>query len=91
MAGMRGDKKKVIVEEFINFESEITLLTIKQKNGPTLFVNPIGHRQERGDYQESWMPARISPAQLKKAQKMAKKITDYLGGSGLFGVEFFLD
>lgn len=90
VAGMRGDKKKVIVEEFINFESEITLLTIKQKNGPTLFINPIGHRQERGDYQESWMPARISPAQLKKAQKMAKKITDYLGGSGLFGVEFFL-
>ncbi len=90
VAGMRGDKRKVIVEEFINFESEITLLTIKQKNGPTLFVNPIGHRQERGDYQESWMPARISPAQLKKAQKMAKKITDYLGGSGLFGVEFFL-
>jgi len=90
VAGMRGDKKKVIVEEFINFESEITLLTIKQKNGPTLFVNPIGHRQERGDYQESWMPARISPAKLKKAQKMAKKVTDYLGGSGLFGVEFFL-
>lgn len=90
VAGMRGDKKKVIVEEFINFESEITLLTIKQKNGPTLFVHPIGHRQERGDYQESWMPARISPAQLKKAQKMAKKVTDYLGGSGLFGVEFFL-
>ena len=90
VAGMRGDKKKVIVEEFINFESEITLLTVKQKNGPTVFVNPIGHRQERGDYQESWMPARISPAQLKKAQKMAKKVTDYLGGSGLFGVEFFL-
>lgn len=90
VSGMRGDKKKVIVEEFINFESEITLLTVKQKEGPTLFVNPIGHRQERGDYQESWMPAKISPAQLKKAQKMAKKITDYLGGSGLFGVEFFL-
>ena len=90
VAGMRGDKVKVIVEEFIRFESEITLLTIKQKKGPTLFVNPIGHRQERGDYQESWMPARISEAQLKKAQKMAKKITDYLGGSGLFGVEFFL-
>ncbi len=90
VAGMRGDKKKVIVEEFINFESEITLLTVKQKNGPTVFVDPIGHRQERGDYQESWMPARISPAQLKKAQRMARKVTDYLGGSGLFGVEFFL-
>ncbi len=90
VAGMRGDRKKVIVEEFIKFESEITLLTIKQKKGPTLFVNPIGHRQERGDYQESWMPARITPTQLKNAQKMAKKITDYLGGAGLFGVEFFL-
>ncbi len=88
--GMRGDKKKIIVEEFIPFESEITLLTIKQKKGPTLFVKPIGHRQERGDYQESWLPARISPAQLKKAQAMAKKVTDHLGGSGLFGVEFFL-
>ena len=90
VSGMRGDKHKVIVEEFIHFESEITLLTIKQKSGPTLFVNPIGHRQERGDYQESWIPAKISAAQLKKAQKMAKKITDYLGGAGLFGVEFFL-
>lgn len=90
VAGMRGDKAKVIVEEFIKFDSEITLLTIKQKRGPTLFINPIGHRQERGDYQESWIPARITPTQLKKAQKMAKKITDYLGGAGLFGVEFFL-
>lgn len=90
VAGMRGDKSKVIVEEFIPFESEITLLTIKQKKGPTLFVHPIGHRQERGDYQESWMPARITPTQLKKAQGMAKKVTDYLGGAGIFGVEFFL-
>jgi phosphoribosylglycinamide formyltransferase 2 len=90
VAGMRGDTQRVIVEEFINFESEITLLTIKQKKGPTLFVKPIGHRQERGDYQESWLPARISPLQLKKAQKMAKKVTDHLGGAGLFGVEFFL-
>jgi phosphoribosylglycinamide formyltransferase 2 len=88
--GMRGDKKKVIVEEFIPFDFEITLLTIKQKKGPTLFVNPIGHRQERGDYQESWMPARMTAKQLKAAQKMAKKVTDYLGGSGLFGVEFFV-
>lgn len=88
--GMRGDKQKVIVEEFIPFESEITLLTVKQKNGPTLFVNPIGHFQERGDYQESWMPARLTPAQLKKAQVMAKKVTDYLGGAGIFGVEFFV-
>ncbi len=88
--GMRGDTKKVIVEEFIKFESEITLLTIKQRKGPTLFVNPIGHRQERGDYQESWMPAEIKPMQLKAAQKMAKKVTDHLGGAGIFGVEFFL-
>lgn len=90
VAGMRGDKAKVIVEEFIKFDSEITLLTIKQKKGPTLFVAPIGHRQERGDYRESWLPARMSPLALKKAQKMAKKVTDHLGGAGLFGVEFFL-
>lgn len=90
VAGMRGDKCKVIVEEFIKFDFEITLLTIKQKRGPTLFVAPIGHRQERGDYQESWLPAKMSPALLKKAQKMAKKVTDYLGGAGIFGVEFFV-
>lgn len=90
VAGMRGDKCKVIVEEFIDFDFEITLLTIKQKRGPTLFVSPIGHRQERGDYQESWMPAKMSPALLLKAQKMAKKVTDYLGGAGIFGVEFFV-
>lgn len=90
VAGMRGDTRKVIVEEFIPFESEITLLTIKQKKGPTLFVRPIGHRQERGDYQESWLPAKLSPSQLKKAQAMAKKVTDFLGGAGLFGVEFFV-
>lgn len=88
--GMRGDKCKVIVEEFIKFDFEITLLTIKQKRGPTLFVAPIGHRQERGDYQESWLPAKMSPALLKKAQKMAKKVTDFLGGAGIFGVEFFV-
>lgn len=90
VAGMRGDTRKVIVEEFIKFESEITLLTIKQKQGPTLFVKPIGHRQERGDYQESWLPARVSAGQLRKAQAMAKKVTDFLGGAGIFGVEFFL-
>ncbi|MBY0316394.1 MAG: formate-dependent phosphoribosylglycinamide formyltransferase [Bdellovibrionales bacterium] len=88
--GMRGDKTKVIVEEFIHFEYEITLLTVKQRKGPTLFVDPIGHRQERGDYQESWLPAKMKPALLKKAQKMAKSITDALGGAGLFGVEFFV-
>jgi phosphoribosylglycinamide formyltransferase 2 len=89
-AGMRGDQRRVIVEEFIDFELEITLLTVRQRKGPTLFVAPIGHRQERGDYQESWMPARIKPALLKRAQRMAKKVTDRLGGAGLFGVEFFV-
>jgi phosphoribosylglycinamide formyltransferase 2 len=88
--GGRGDKAKVIVEEFIHFDFEITLLTIKQKRGPTLFVRPIGHRQERGDYQESWLPCKMSAAQLAQAQKMAKKVTDRLGGAGLFGVEFFV-
>lgn len=89
-AGMRGDRKKVIVEKFIPFELEITLLTIKQLKGPTLFAPPIGHRQERGDYRESWTPAKISKSQLEKAKAMAKKVTDHLGGAGLFGVEFFI-
>ncbi len=88
--GMRGDKVKVIVEQFIPFDLEITLLTVKQKSGPTRFVQPIGHRQERGDYQESWMPARIGKGQFLQAQKMAKKVTNALGGAGLFGVEFFI-
>lgn len=88
--GARGDQAKVIVEEFIKFEQEITLLTIKQQQGPTLFVQPIGHRQERGDYQESWLPAKVSPHQLAQAENMAKIVTDRLGGAGLFGVEFFL-
>lgn len=88
--GMRGDTVRVIVEEFIRFDLEITLLTIKQKKGKTLFVAPIGHRQERGDYQESWLPARMTKKQIAKAQKMAKKVTDHLGGAGLFGVEFFI-
>ena len=87
---MRGDQKRVIVEEFINFELEITLLAVKQYNGPTLFVEPIGHRQERGDYQESWLPARLDSKLLTRAQDMAKKMTDRLGGAGVFGVEFFI-
>jgi len=90
VSGMRGDKVRLIVEEFIHFQSEITLLTVKQKKGPTLFLDPIGHVQKRGDYQESWMPAKISKPLLKKAQSMAKKVTDHLGGAGIFGVEFFL-
>ena len=90
VAGMRGDKQIVIVEEFIRFESEITLLTIRQLDGSVVFAPPIGHLQERGDYQESWMPARISPTHLKAARAMAKKVVNRLGGAGIFGVEFFL-
>ncbi len=90
IAGSRGDSQKVIIEEFINFEIEITLLTIKQWNAPTIFCPPIGHRQERGDYQESWQPAEISPAQIMAAQAIATTVTDALGGAGVFGVEFFI-
>jgi phosphoribosylglycinamide formyltransferase 2 len=88
--GSRGDSQKVIIEEFINFEIEITLLTIKQWNAPTIFCPPIGHRQERGDYQESWQPAEITPTQMLDAQAIATKVTDALGGAGIFGVEFFI-
>lgn len=90
IANSRGDSQKVIVEEFINFEIEITLLTIKQWNAPTIFCSPIGHRQERGDYQESWQPAEISENMIVEAQEIAKKVTDALGGAGIFGVEFFI-
>ncbi|MBE8967587.1 formate-dependent phosphoribosylglycinamide formyltransferase [Nostocales cyanobacterium LEGE 12452] len=90
IANSRGDSQKVIVEEFINFEIEITLLTIKQWNAPTIFCPPIGHRQERGDYQESWQPAEISDDKILKAQEIAIKVTDALGGAGIFGVEFFI-
>ena len=90
IAGSRGDSQKVIIEEFINFEVEITLLTIKQWEGNTLFCSPIGHRQERGDYQESWQPAAIAQTQILEAQAIAKKVTDALGGAGIFGVEFFI-
>jgi len=88
--GSRGDVIEVIVEAFVDFNSEITLLTITQNNNPTLFCAPIGHRQERGDYQESWQPALVSEKDLYEAQDMAEKITEALGGAGLFGVEFFL-
>lgn len=88
--GSRGDVVEVIVEAFVNFHSEITLLTVTQNNNPTLFCAPIGHRQERGDYQESWQPARVSDKDLDEAQDMARKVTEALGGAGLFGVEFFL-
>jgi phosphoribosylglycinamide formyltransferase 2 len=90
LAGARGAGARVIVEEFLRFELEITLLTVKQWHGPTLFCPPIGHIQERGDYQCSWQPAALGPAQLAQAQAMARRVTDNLGGAGLFGVEFFL-
>lgn len=90
MSGTRGDIKEVIIEEFIKFDSEITLLTVTQKKGRTLFCPPIGHRQERGDYMESWQPHPVSPKHLKEAQKMAAKVTKALTGSGIWGVEFFL-
>jgi phosphoribosylglycinamide formyltransferase 2 len=88
--GSRGDVVEVIVEAFVKFNSEITLLTVTQNNNPTLFCAPIGHRQERGDYQESWQPALLSDKDLYEAQDMAEKVTEALGGAGLFGVEFFL-
>lgn len=89
-AGARGDVKEVIVEQFIPFDSEITLLTVTQQNGPTLFCQPIGHVQKGGDYRESFQPAAISPEMLKDAQDMAEKITRALTGAGIWGVEFFL-
>jgi phosphoribosylglycinamide formyltransferase 2 len=88
--GSRGDIIEVIVEAFVNFHSEITLLTVTQHHNPTLFCAPIGHRQERGDYQESWQPALVSDQDLAEAQAMARTVTEALGGAGLFGVEFFL-
>lgn len=90
VAGSRGDVVEVIVEAFVNFNSEITLLTVTQNGNPTLFCAPIGHRQERGDYQESWQPAKVADKDLFEAQDMAEKVTEALGGAGLFGVEFFL-
>lgn len=100
LAGMRGDKCTVIAEEFIQFDYEITLLTVKQRasvgrrgRGKTVFVQPLGHRQERGDYQESWMPCPMKPALVRQAQRMAKRITDRIAGpegAGIFGVEFFV-
>lgn len=89
--GSRGDLVEVIVEAFVNFNSEITLLTVAQNNGlPTLFCAPIGHRQERGDYMESWQPAIVADDDITEAQRMAAAVTRALGGAGIFGVEFFL-
>ncbi len=90
LEGSRGDLMEVIVEEFISFEYEITLLTLTQNNGNTLFCPPIGHRQERGDYQESWQPMPMQDSFLKEAEEMALKVTHALGGAGIWGVEFFI-
>ena len=89
VANMRGDRKKVIVEEFVPFEYEITLLTVRTRDG-VIFCEPIGHRQERGDYQESWQPVPMPDTLLADAQVMAEKVVDNLGGYGIFGVEFFV-
>ena len=89
-SGKRGDQTEVIVEAFIRFNQEITLLTVTQQEGPTLFCLPIGHRQERGDYQESWQPAVVSASDIADAQDMAAKVTAALTGAGIWGVEFFL-
>ena len=90
MEGSRGDVKEVIIEEFIDFDSEFTLLTVTQKNGPTLFCPPIGHVQKKGDYRESWQPYKISDEALHQAQHMAEEVTRALTGAGIWGVEFFL-
>ncbi len=90
MEGSRGDVKEMIIEEFIHFESEFTLLTVTQKSGPTLFCPPIGHVQISGDYRESWQPYDISQKDLLQAQHMADKVTKALTGAGIWGVEFFL-
>lgn len=93
VANMRGDRQRVIVEQFIDFDYEITLLTVRHPGGVT-FCPPIGHRQERGDYQESWQPTPMSDAAIAKAQEMARKVVENLAGGGrgwgLFGVEFFV-
>ncbi len=86
----RGDIKEIIIEEFVSFHSEITLLTVTQQSGKTLFCPPIGHRQERGDYQESWQPIAISQQDYSDACDMAGKVTAALEGTGIWGVEFFL-
>lgn len=89
-AGKRGDQIEVIIESFVDFYAEITLLTVTQKNGNTLFCPPIGHRQERGDYQESWQPAYVKIEDLLEAERMAAVVTQALSGAGIWGVEFFL-
>jgi phosphoribosylglycinamide formyltransferase 2 len=88
--GGRGDGERVIVEAFVPFHTEITLLTLRERDGTTRFVEPIAHRQEMGDYRESWMPAGLAPEVIHEAEAMARAVTDRLGGAGIFGVEFFV-
>lgn len=88
--GARGDVMEVIVEQFIPFDYEITLLTVTQKNGPTLFCAPIGHVQKGGDYRESFQPRAMKPEHIAVAQDMAAKVTEALTGAGIWGVEFFV-
>lgn len=88
--GGRAGAGDVIVEGFVEFDLEITLLTVTQKSGPTLFCPPIGHRQEKGDYRESWQPCPLPPGGLAEAQAMAARVAENLGGAGLWGVEFFV-
>jgi len=89
VANMRGDRPRVIVEEYISFDSEITLLTVATANG-MIFCPPVGHRQEAGDYRESWQPAAIPREALQSARFQARKVVEALGGHGIFGVEFFV-
>ncbi|MDQ3478657.1 MAG: formate-dependent phosphoribosylglycinamide formyltransferase [Pseudomonadota bacterium] len=89
VANMRGDRPRVIVEEYIAFDSEITLLTVASRDG-VRFCPPIGHRQEHGDYRESWQPAALPDAALRSAREQARTVVEALGGHGIFGVEFFI-
>lgn len=86
----RGDEARVIVEEFVEFDEEITLLTLRLADGSVLFPDPVGHRQEGGDYRESWMPADISDGALEASRTMARQVVEELGGAGIWGVEFFV-
>ena len=88
--GSRGDVMEVIVEEFIDFDYEITQLTVTQKDGPTLFCPPVGHVQKHGDYRESWQPAVMRQEHLREARRMAGEVTAALTGYGIWGVEFFV-
>lgn len=90
LEGSRGKSARIIVEGFVHFDTEITLLTVKTEGEGTLFCPPVGHRQERGDYQESWQPEALSPTVLAEAERQAEAITTALGGTGLFGVELFI-